>query len=92
MQTDYSALIAEACADVESGGICRLHEDCRPELGGCSRCCQKIILRGAIVGVSRVDVYREDNVVSFTMADAEGCRKSTPCRIYLKGVEVAIHD
>jgi len=86
----YDQLIADAVADVESGGICRLSDDCRPELGGCSRCCQKIVVRGAIVGVRRLDVYREEGLVSFTMA--EGCGKETPCRVYIRNVEVAIHD
>jgi hypothetical protein len=86
----YDQLIADAVEQVsetESGGICRMTEDCRPELGGCFRC-GRVAIKG--IDIARVDLYVSQNLVSFTMAT--GCGKSSPCRVYIKNVEVSIHD
>jgi hypothetical protein len=87
MQTDYSALIDAAVEQVSGNGICRMTEDCRPELGGCF-CCGRVAIKG--IDIARVDIYRERGLVSFTMA--EGCGKESPCRVYIRNVEVSIHD
>ena len=86
MQIDYTELIDAALEQVSSDGICRMTADCRPELGGCSRC-SRAVMRG--VDIARVDVYREQNLVSFTMD--QGCVKQTPCRVYIRNVDIAIH-
>ena len=86
----YDQLIADAIeqvSDTESGGICRLTDDCRVELGGCFRC-GRIAIKG--IDIARVDIWRERRLVSFTMA--EGCGKEASCRVYIKNVEVSIHD
>jgi len=91
MQTNYAELIEAACQQVmqtENGGICRLTEDCRPELGGCPRC-GGVIARGAVVDFSAIDIYPEENLISFTVA--QGCGKETPCRVYLKNVPLRVH-
>lgn len=83
----YDQLIEEAVASVSEDSICRLADDCRPELGGCFRC-GRVAIKG--IDIARVDVYASQNLVSFTMA--EGCGKSAPCRVYIKNVEIVTHE
>jgi len=88
MQIDsYSALIAEAVADVEAGNRhpCNTTQACR-EAAGCPRCISGL-LKGMDIGVERVEVFRSGIIRITTAGHGRG-----RCTVAFRGVEVAVYE
>lgn len=85
-ETDYSALVAEALADVEAGRKhpCKLTQDCQ-EARGCPRCISGVI-RGDL-GVLHVDVF-ESGTIRITTTGHDG----EPCTVAFRSVPVTVHQ
>jgi hypothetical protein len=86
-ETNYSQLLADALADVDSGvqRPCSTTEHCC-EMGGCPRCFRGI-MRGDI-GIAHVEVFTHSCIVRIT---TEGCGHPTPCAVSFRGVSVTVH-
>lgn len=86
-ETNYSQLLADALADVDSGvqRPCSTTEDCC-EMGGCPRCFRGM-MRGNIE-IERIEVFTHSGIIRIT---TEGCGYPTPCVVSFRGVSVTVH-
>ena len=85
-ETDYSALVAEALADVEAGRKhpCGTTEHCQ-EMGGCPRCFQGL-MKGDL-GILAIDVFAGSRVIRITTVGHDG----QPCTVAFRNVPVNVH-
>jgi hypothetical protein len=87
-ETNYSQLLADALADVESGVChpCSTTEHCC-EMGGCPRCFRGM-MRGNIE-IEHIEVFAQSGIIRIT---TEGCGYPTPCVVSFRRVSVTVHE